>query len=107
MRTISLNLSFLSLFFSFAGSSIQQTEPQPEFLAPLDNFTVTQGRDVSFTCVVNDLGHYRVSDINLHNILFAFLSLALPTFTQSNSTVKRERESVAPTIISFVPNEMQ
>lgn len=33
----------------------------PEFLAPLENLTVTQGRDVSFTCVVNALGNYRVS----------------------------------------------
>ncbi|EDS37883.1 conserved hypothetical protein [Culex quinquefasciatus] len=36
-----------------------QQEAQPEFLAPLDNLTVTQGRDVSFTCVVNNLGQYR------------------------------------------------
>lgn len=53
------HINLLLLFFT--GTSIQQTEPQPVFLAPLDNFTVTQGRDISFTCVVNDLGHYRVS----------------------------------------------
>lgn len=39
----------------------QQIEQEPEFLQPLDNLTVTQGRDVSFTCVVNNLGQYRVS----------------------------------------------
>lgn len=37
----------------------------PEFLAPLDNLTVTQGRDVSFTCVANDLGAYRVSKFSI------------------------------------------
>lgn len=35
-------------------------DPEPEFLAPLDNITVTQGRDVSFTCVVDHLGPYKV-----------------------------------------------
>jgi hypothetical protein len=44
----------------FAGHG-QSTETFPEFLAPLDNLTVTQGRDISFTCVVNNLGQYRVS----------------------------------------------
>jgi len=39
----------------------QTTEQEPEFLQPLDNLTVTQGRDISFTCVVNNLGQYRVS----------------------------------------------
>ncbi|CAG9797227.1 unnamed protein product [Chironomus riparius] len=37
----------------------QTTDQEPEFLQPLDNLTVTQGRDVSFTCVVNNLGQYR------------------------------------------------
>jgi hypothetical protein len=35
-------------------------EPEPEFLQPLENHTVTQGRDVFFTCVVNHLGPYKV-----------------------------------------------
>ncbi|KPU75357.1 uncharacterized protein Dana_GF27270 [Drosophila ananassae] len=41
-----------------------QSEPNdvgPEFLAQLTNFTVPQGRDVSFTCVVDNLGPYRVA----------------------------------------------
>lgn len=46
-------------FDYFLGHN-QPTEVMPEFLAPLDNLTVTQGRDVSFTCVANDLGAYRV-----------------------------------------------
>lgn len=46
---------------SFLAGLGQTTEQEPEFLQPLDNLTVTQGRDVSFTCVVNNLGQYRVS----------------------------------------------
>ncbi|XP_076166243.1 dpr-interacting protein lambda [Ptiloglossa arizonensis] len=33
----------------------------PEFLAPLENHTVIQGRDVFFTCVVNHLQQYKVA----------------------------------------------
>ncbi|KAK6617277.1 hypothetical protein RUM44_005608 [Polyplax serrata] len=40
---------------------ISQTEIEPEFLQPLENLTVTQGRDVVFTCVVNHLGQYKVA----------------------------------------------
>ncbi|XP_024082123.1 lachesin-like isoform X2 [Cimex lectularius] len=36
-------------------------EYEPEFLENLENHTVTQGRDVSFTCVVNHLGSYKVA----------------------------------------------
>jgi neurotrimin len=36
-------------------------QPEPEFLAPLENHTVTQGRDVHFTCVVNHLSSYKVA----------------------------------------------
>ncbi|XP_017893335.1 lachesin [Ceratina calcarata] len=36
-------------------------EPLPEFLAPLENHTVILGRDVSFTCVVNNLHSYKVA----------------------------------------------
>ncbi|XP_035914095.1 protein amalgam [Anopheles stephensi] len=53
-----LNISLVVLLVNGHGT---QTEAQPEFLAPLDNLTVTQGRDVSFTCVVNNLGQYRVA----------------------------------------------
>lgn len=34
---------------------------EPDFLYPLENVTVAQGRDATFTCVVNNLGGYRVS----------------------------------------------
>ncbi|KAH8395623.1 hypothetical protein KR222_003719, partial [Zaprionus bogoriensis] len=36
-------------------------EVGPQFLAQLTNITVSQGRDVSFTCVVDNLGQYRVA----------------------------------------------
>ncbi|XP_056645667.1 lachesin-like [Diorhabda sublineata] len=39
----------------------QIPDSEPEFLAPLENHTVTQGRDVYFTCVVNHLGAYKVA----------------------------------------------
>ncbi|CAH2261060.1 jg5454 [Pararge aegeria aegeria] len=34
---------------------------EPEFLSPLENFTVAQGRDVYFTCTVNHLGTFKVA----------------------------------------------
>ncbi|XP_046751773.1 lachesin-like [Diprion similis] len=33
----------------------------PDFLHPLENVTISQGRDATFTCVVNNLGGNRVS----------------------------------------------
>ncbi|XP_059474237.1 lachesin-like isoform X1 [Neocloeon triangulifer] len=34
---------------------------EPDFIYPLENVTIPQGRDATFTCVVNNLGGYRVS----------------------------------------------
>ncbi|XP_022117425.1 lachesin-like isoform X1 [Pieris rapae] len=34
---------------------------EPDFKFPLENVTIAQGRDATFTCVVNNLGGYRVS----------------------------------------------
>ena len=51
----------------FVSGQIQVAEPEPEFLAPLENLTVTQGRDVFFTCVVNHLGAYKVSKFKQHD----------------------------------------
>ncbi|XP_043063813.1 lachesin [Drosophila ficusphila] len=39
----------------------ESDELGPEFLAKLSNITVPIGRDVSFTCVVDNLGQYRVA----------------------------------------------
>lgn len=50
------------LFFLFAGQvQLQPNEPEPQFLASLENMTASQGRDVQFTCIVDHLGPYRVS----------------------------------------------
>lgn len=50
------------LFIRLIGEMpIQMEEPEPEFLQALENHTVTQGRDVHFTCVVNHLSNFRVS----------------------------------------------
>lgn len=43
-----------------AGQLAPLEELEPEFLAPLENHTVTQGRDIYFTCVVNHLSSYKV-----------------------------------------------
>lgn len=42
------------------GQMHELDEVMPEFYAPLENWTVTQGRDVYFTCTVNNLGKYKV-----------------------------------------------
>ncbi|XP_050099238.1 uncharacterized protein LOC126579731 [Anopheles aquasalis] len=34
---------------------------EPDFVYPLENVTVAKGRDATFTCVVNNLGGYRVA----------------------------------------------
>ncbi|XP_025834368.1 lachesin isoform X2 [Agrilus planipennis] len=34
---------------------------EPDFLFPLENVTIPQGRDATFTCIVNNLGGYRVA----------------------------------------------
>nr|CAD7439228.1 unnamed protein product [Timema bartmani] len=45
----------------WSRGQMQTTDLEPEFLAPLENLTVTQGRNVHFTCVVNHLGTYKYS----------------------------------------------
>ncbi|CAH2040612.1 unnamed protein product, partial [Iphiclides podalirius] len=51
--------TFLTVFVT--GEMPIQAELEPEFLQELENHTVTQGRDVHFTCVVNHLSNYRVA----------------------------------------------
>ncbi|XP_016931820.1 neurotrimin isoform X4 [Drosophila suzukii] len=34
---------------------------EPDFVIPLENVTIAQGRDATFTCVVNNLGGHRVA----------------------------------------------
>ncbi|EGI66337.1 Lachesin [Acromyrmex echinatior] len=61
----SRNFALCALIVTFLHVSLGQTPPKsevlPEFLALLENHTVTQGRDVSFTCVVNHLQSYKVA----------------------------------------------
>lgn len=50
---ISLTRNYV-LFVSVTGL-------EPDFAYPLENVTIPQGRDATFTCVVKNLGGYRVS----------------------------------------------
>ena len=47
---------FSNISYIFAALGLE-----PDFLYPLENVTIAQGRDATFTCVVNNLGGYRVS----------------------------------------------
>lgn len=60
-RDIVLCIILTALLYSSFGQTMPKSEVQPEFLALLENHTVTQGRDVSFTCVVNHLQSYKVA----------------------------------------------
>lgn len=54
---------------------------EPDFLYPLENVTIAQGRDAMFTCVVNNLGGYRVSGEGAAaRVRAASLSLSLPLY---------------------------
>ncbi|XP_076641555.1 lachesin [Halictus rubicundus] len=50
-----------ALLFLFAVNVPIVTGLEPDFVYPLENVTVPQGRDATFTCVVNNLGGNRVS----------------------------------------------
>ncbi|XP_078048531.1 lachesin [Augochlora pura] len=50
-----------ALLFLFAVNVPIVTGLGPDFVYPLENVTIPQGRDATFTCVVNNLGGYRVS----------------------------------------------
>ncbi|XP_063928698.1 lachesin isoform X2 [Zophobas morio] len=57
LPTTATLLVHMLLMFQFEGVS----GFEPDFLYPLENITVAQGRDATFTCVVNNLGGYRVA----------------------------------------------
>ncbi|KAG5676222.1 hypothetical protein PVAND_006071 [Polypedilum vanderplanki] len=65
-----LNILIVITFVKGLG---QTAEQEPVFLQALDNLTVTQGRDVSFTCVVNNLGQYRYPSTNYNPSLNFYL----------------------------------
>ncbi|XP_044256647.1 lachesin-like isoform X2 [Tribolium madens] len=52
---------FCTLLQAILTEGQMPEQPEPEFLAPLENHTVTQGRDIYFTCVVNHLSSYKVA----------------------------------------------
>ncbi|KAG8303316.1 hypothetical protein J6590_013586 [Homalodisca vitripennis] len=60
----------------YNAGQIPPKEVEPEFLAPLENLTVTQGREVTFTCVVNHLGPYKVSYKHINHAVTCNTSLA-------------------------------
>ncbi|XP_041451214.1 limbic system-associated membrane protein isoform X2 [Drosophila obscura] len=67
-KAIAFAIVLLLIKGEIGGHSLPHTqghsEPDeivPEFLAQLTNITVPQGRDISFTCVVDNLGQYRVA----------------------------------------------
>uniref|UniRef100_A0A1I8P3Y2 Ig-like domain-containing protein n=1 Tax=Stomoxys calcitrans TaxID=35570 RepID=A0A1I8P3Y2_STOCA len=62
----SSSLSSLSSSFTSGSSSLLTSQSavsafEPDFVIPLENVTVAQGRDATFTCVVNNLGGHRVA----------------------------------------------
>ncbi|XP_015603618.1 lachesin [Cephus cinctus] len=59
-RDVVFCILITAFLYSGFGETLSKLLPQPEFLAPLENHTVIQGRDVSFTCVVNHLQSYKV-----------------------------------------------
>ncbi|KAH0955549.1 hypothetical protein HN011_011457 [Eciton burchellii] len=60
-RDVALCIFITALIRASLGQTPPKSEVLPEFLALLENHTVTQGRDVSFTCVVNHLQSYKVA----------------------------------------------
>ena len=51
-------------FFNFFFSAPAVVANEPSFVEQIQNVTVTAGRDVKLTCVVENLGTYKVSYIN-------------------------------------------
>lgn len=60
---LNLTKQNVSIKYVFLYYHLGQDTPEllPVFLAPLENHTVTQGRDVFFTCVVNHLHSFKVA----------------------------------------------
>ncbi|XP_076394596.1 lachesin isoform X4 [Megachile rotundata] len=50
---------FFRCYFLRSTNFDQVTGLEPDFVIPLQNVTIPQGRDATFTCVVNNLGGYR------------------------------------------------
>ncbi|XP_071452250.1 lachesin-like [Hetaerina americana] len=51
--------SVWSYVFTILSIKLVALGYEPDFIYPLENVTIAQGRDATFTCVVNNLGGYR------------------------------------------------
>ncbi|XP_058805965.1 lachesin-like isoform X2 [Phymastichus coffea] len=57
-RDVTFGFLLSALLYSTIGHMALH---EPEFLAPLENLTVIQGRNVTFTCIVNHLQSYKIA----------------------------------------------
>uniref|UniRef100_A0A8D8X7W4 Neurotrimin n=1 Tax=Cacopsylla melanoneura TaxID=428564 RepID=A0A8D8X7W4_9HEMI len=93
-----LVLLFLSasLHVTSGNKHLIPVEPEPSFLEPLENVTTSQGREVQFTCVVNNLNTYKVAWIRpntrevlaLHNKVVAANKFRLAVSHNGHDTWK-------------------
>lgn len=61
----SKEINHIVYYYCVTGQMLREPdELMPEFYAPLENWTVSQGRDVYFTCTVNNLGKYKVNKVD-------------------------------------------
>lgn len=60
---------------------------EPDFVYPLENVTVAKGRDATFTCVVNNLGGYRVSgEATPARVCIGSLNMVSPSVLYTTTT---------------------
>lgn len=77
--------SVTHVLFSLAGGAIPE---EPRFVEPIQNVTVAAGRDVKLSCVVDNLGTFKVSLTDLLVLPF-FLSSLLPEQVSGRNTRDR------------------
>lgn len=66
---------------------------EPDFVIPLENVTVAQGRDATFTCVVNNLGGHRVSGDGASTPAKVCIGFQSHAFRFATQTTKRKKEN--------------
>lgn len=66
---------------------------EPDFVIPLENVTVAQGRDATFTCVVNNLGGHRVSGDGASTPAKVCIGFQSHAFRFATHTTKRKKEN--------------
>lgn len=96
--------------YNVTGQMHEPDEVMPEFYAPLENWTVTQGRDIYFTCTVNNLGNYKVINIRSirsnNKIILSFSNDRLLTHGYSLSLGFTDLISVSEIIIYPFPPDI-